>query len=107
MLHDPRWNHGTISGLITWLEGKPRDGEYDFMDCYQCLITQYMAGTPRDCWLQEMRDIYHGQDRHRIAIGFVDQLGNRVQTYGAALKRAYRARQAVARRGRVIAASVA
>lgn len=94
MLHDPKWDHGTLAGLIHWLEGKPRDGTYNFSDCGNCLIVQYMGEYRRESWSHDMLSIYAGHDPHRIAVGPIrDGLP---QTYGAALERAYQAVAAVA-----------
>lgn len=93
MLHDPRWNHGTLDGLITWLEGMPRDGTYIFLDSENCLVTQYMGNQQRHAWPDEMKSIYTGGDRYGIARGVGDP--GSPQTYGAALERAYLARAAV------------
>ena len=93
MLHDPKWNHGTLAGLITWLEGKPRDGEYRFANCQDCLIAQYMGGTIQADWSEDMKAIYRGHDVYKIAMGPEPFLVR--QTYGAALERAYAARAAL------------
>ena len=89
MLSDPKWDHGTLRGLIHWLEQKPRDGEYNFSDCSNCLIVQYMGEQRQDYWSDDIRAIYAGHDPHRIASGARD---GTPQTYGMALERAYQAR---------------
>jgi hypothetical protein len=93
MLHNPRWNYGTLDGLITWLEGKNPDETYDF-SC-TCLIWKYASEyTPTrevDVWKMPpvMQEIYAGADRHCIGRA-------RPHTFGAALKRAYAARPSAA-----------
>ena len=94
MLQNPNWDRGTLHGLIHWLEGKPRDGTYNFSDCSTCLIRQYMEGVDFEFWPTEMRRIYHGSDEHKIARG-TETFGFN-QTYGAALERAHAAQAAVA-----------
>lgn len=47
MLYDPRWEVEikadplSLEGLIAWLERKPADQEYDFLDNANCLNAQY------------------------------------------------------------------
>lgn len=81
----PTPKHGTLDGLIQWLERKPRDGVYSFHDSKNCLVCQYMRRTRLTEWPMEMRFMFHGLDRHRVAAA-------EPLTYGAALTRAYAAR---------------
>jgi hypothetical protein len=51
MLYDPRWQKAdphSLAGLIAWLELQPRDGEYDFIDAFNCVLCQYFraCGVP-------------------------------------------------------------
>jgi hypothetical protein len=93
MLHDPKWNHGTLAGLITWLEGQDPTGTYNFANCEQCLIGRYMTGVERARWPVEMLAIYAGHDLHKIARG--TDLFQLTLTYGSALERAYAAQAAL------------
>ena len=73
MLHDPKWNHGTLAGLITWLEGQPRDETYVYNNPCDCLIARYMGEAHNASWSSAMRDIYGGNDQHKIARGYLPE----------------------------------
>jgi hypothetical protein len=56
MLYDPKWEKPevkadpfSLESMIAWLEKQPADKVYDFWDCRECLIYQYLldAGLPR------------------------------------------------------------
>lgn len=94
MLHDPKWNHGSLSGLITWLEGLSPDAMYNWWNTQDCLMCRYMGSTINESWSQDMRDIYSGTDKFKIARGH-NPISSVQQTYGEALERAYEAQAAL------------
>jgi hypothetical protein len=82
----PTPKHGSLDGLIQWLEQKPRDGEYDYSNGECCLIRQYMHPADFGAWPPEMQNMYRGGDvGHQVASGYP-------RTFGGALTRAYAAR---------------
>lgn len=93
MLSNPQWNHGTLEGLIAWLEARPRETRYRFASCTDCLMRRYMGDGWATEWPPEMTAIYHGYDPHKIGGGA--DFGA-THTYGEALDRAYAARATAA-----------
>jgi hypothetical protein len=55
MLYDPRWEQKTdrelfgisLRAMIAWLETKPADEEYDYIDAPRCAIAQYLQAQGR------------------------------------------------------------
>jgi hypothetical protein len=54
MLHDPKWDRGTLTGLITWLEGWNPSTKYNYDIGCDCLARRYMGHTPFDAWPQDV-----------------------------------------------------
>lgn len=98
MLYDPKWEQKTetkadptsLKDLIAWLETKPTDGPYNFMDCGGgCLYGLYFqeaCGLP--WWLAEDGS---GADVYLARISKTPQekiAQTEPHTFGAALERA-------------------
>lgn len=96
MLQDPRHEHGTLDHFILWLESHDPATEYSFASCRDCLASRYIAAIGLtalwyDEWPPLLQAIHKGADPHKIAKGCSPL--KPWDTYGAALQRAYAARQ--------------
>ncbi len=83
----------TLEGLTAWLETKPPQERYGYLDSRRCLIAQYVNSLGPIAWIEvgpysfatERDTVYFGW-----SIGTVssDYHGSRDWTFGGALKRA-------------------
>ncbi len=98
MLYNPAWKPTTdlyaLESLIAWLERQPRNTEYDYAWCQNCVIGQYLAahGIEHGFAMHYGKFLAHhstkeyGLSRAYIADG---SLGFSTQwTFGQALQRA-------------------
>jgi hypothetical protein len=88
----------SVKRLIAWLETKPADGTYVYIDGSRCLLTQYLqaSGFPQgrvgafhffpDAFDRSEPALSLPKDLHDIAFG----LNAAERTFGAALQRAKR-----------------
>jgi hypothetical protein len=86
MLYDPKWKRETVVDLAAWLETKPADAAYNFLNYGSCLIAEWMEGVEKDCWALDVKLMYHGWDKACVARGKNNNTAE--WTYGAALARA-------------------
>lgn len=100
MLFDPKWEVQTkpdvlsLEGLIAWLETKPAQRAYDYLNCEgQCLYGQYMAahGIP---WRESGASapgLAPKERDHFCALVYRDVADDSPYTFGGALERARKA----------------
>jgi hypothetical protein len=48
MLYRPQWDQLSTEAFIGWLEKQPADGEYNFLNCFECAIGQYAQSIGKD-----------------------------------------------------------
>lgn len=93
----------TLDSLIAWLETKPQDEVYDFMDCKGgCLIGQYLTDkigkSWRGDWLNVQYDFRLAAAKWDVTYyylhGKLAPKSHQGYTFGAALKRAQTLRAA-------------
>lgn len=95
MLYNPNWTKAdplTLEALIAWLETKPADEVYCYMDLGRCLAAQYNASIGRQYYLNGFADSLNKAKSITSASPFDWQLEDIARrqpyTFGAALSRA-------------------
>lgn len=89
----------TIDNLISWLETKNPDEEYDYMNNYNCLFSQFLRANGFENMSVGGTYIVHNDKYFTITDQInniaLDERYNRDETFGDALKRAKKIRESL------------